>query len=152
MEEAKSILTLILDTNVLFSSLVRSEGITRVSLTILFHDENCEVLAPADMVEELRIHAHEICDKAAITRPLLEDTLDRLLENVELAPLSAYRNVLREAMQYVRDESDAPFAALALVRSPSKIITYNKRHFNSTGLMRRQVQVLTPVAALRELH
>lgn len=134
--------------------MVKSEGITRVSLSILLHDENCEVLAPADIVEELRTHAYEICDKAGITRPLLEDTLDRLLENVDLVPLSSYRNVLREAMQYVRDESDAPFAALALalVRSPSKIITYNKKHFNSTGLMRRQVRLLAPVAALRELH
>ena len=40
VEEAKAIRTLILDTNVLISSWVRSEGITRVSLTILLHDEN----------------------------------------------------------------------------------------------------------------
>ncbi len=76
MEEAKVIRTLILDTNVLISSLVRSEGITRVSLTILLHDENCEVLAPADVAEELRVHAQEICHKAGITLPLLEETMD----------------------------------------------------------------------------
>lgn len=152
MEEAKPILTLILDTNVLISSLVRSEGITRASLTILLHDKNCEVLAPADVVEELRAHTQEICHKARITRPLLEETLDRLLENIELAPLSSYQSELHEALQFVRDESDAPFAALALARLPSTIITYNKRHFNSRGLVQRQVQVLTPIAALRELH
>lgn len=152
MEEAKAIRTLILDTNVLISSLVRSEGITRVSLTILLHDETCKVLAPADVIEELRVHAKEISHKAGITRPLLEETLERLLENVQLAPLSSYQNELHEALQFVRDENDAPFAALALVRSPSTIITYNKRHFNSRRLVRRQVQVLTPVQALRELH
>lgn len=152
MEEAKLIRTLVLDTNVLISSLIRSEGITRVSLTILLHDENCEVLSPADIVEELRAHALEICHKASITRPLLEETLDRLLQNVQLAPLSSYQNKLHEAMQFVRDETDTPFAALALVRSPSTIITYNKRHFNSRGLTRRHVQVLIPVEALRELR
>ena len=152
MEEAKPIHTSILDTNVLISSLVRSEGITRVSLTILLHDENCEILAPADVVQELRAHTQEICHKAGITRPLLEATLDRLLENVKLTPLSSYQKELHQALQFVRDESDAPFAALALVRSPSTIITYNKRHFNSRGLVRGQVQVLTPVEALRELR
>lgn len=152
MEEAKAIRTLILDTNVLISSLVRSEGITRVSLTILLHDENCEVLAPADLVEELRTHAQEVCHKASITRSLLEETLDRLLENVELALLSSYRRKLQEALQFVRDESDAPFAALALMRSPSTIITYNKKHFNSRRLLRQQVQVLTPVEALSKLR
>jgi predicted nucleic acid-binding protein len=152
VEEAKAIRTLILDTNVLISSLVRLEGITRVSLTILLHDENCKVLAPADVIEQLRAHAQEISHKASITRSLLEETLERLLENVQLAPVSSYRNELQEASQLVRDESDAPFAALALVTSPSIIVTYNKRHFNSRGLMRRQVRVLTPVEVLRQLR
>jgi predicted nucleic acid-binding protein len=152
MEEAKAILTLILDTIVLISSLVRSEGITRVSLTILLHDENCKVSAPADVIEELRAHAQEISHKGSIIRSLLEETLERLLENVQLAPVSSYRNELQEASQLVRDESDAPFAALALVTSPSIIVTYNKRHFNSRGLMRRQVRVLTPVEVLRKLR
>ena len=73
MEEAKSIHTLILDTNVLISSFVRSEGITRASLTILLHDERYEIIAPADVVEELRAHAQEICRKAGITQRLLEE-------------------------------------------------------------------------------
>ncbi len=72
--------------------------------------------------------------------------------NVELASLSSYQNELHEALQFVRDESDAQFAALALLRSPSTIVTYNKRHFNCRRLVRRHVQVLTPVDALRELR
>ncbi len=152
MEEAKTIHTLVLDTNVLISSLVRSEGITRAALTILLHDESYQVIAPADVVEELRVHAEEICRKAGITQELLEGALDRLLESVKLAPLLSYQSELYKALQFVRDESDAPFAALALARSPSTIITYNKKHFNSRGLLRRGVQVLTPVAVLRGLR
>jgi len=150
MEEAKAIRTLVLDTNVLIFSLVRSEGITRVSLAILLHDDNCEVTAPASVVEELIAHSQEICDKAAITRPLLEETLNRLLVDITLAPLSSYQRKLHEALQFVR--ADAPFAALALVRLPSMIITYNKRHFNSRRLRHRRVQALTPAEALRELR
>ncbi len=152
MEEAKAIRTLILDTNVLISSLVRSEGITRVSLTILLHDENCQLIAPAEVVEEISTHAQDVCDKAGITRPLLDDTLNRLLENIDLAPSSSYQDKLREALQFVRDESDAPFAALALERSPSTIVTYNKRHFIARLLARRQIKVQTPTACVRELH
>jgi predicted nucleic acid-binding protein len=114
VEEAKAIRTLILDTNVLISSLVRSEGTTRVSLTILLHDQNCQLIAPAEVVEEISTHAQDVCDKAGIARPLLDDTLNRLMENIDLAPSSSYQDKLREALQFVRDESDAPFAALAL--------------------------------------
>lgn len=152
MEEAKAIRTLILDTNVLISSLVRSEGVTRIGLTILLHHWNYEVLAPAAVVEEVRAHAQEICHKANITQPLLDEALNRVLENVNLVPVSSYRDEFHEALQLIRDESDAPFAALALARSPSTIITYNRRHFNSRGLLRRGVRVLTPAEALRELR
>ena len=151
MEEAKPIRTLILDTNVLVSSLIREEGITRASLAILLHDENCRISAPADVVEELRKHAQEICNKAGITRSLFEDSLNRLLENVDLAPASAFENQLHAALRFVRDDSDAPFAALALVKSPSIIMTYNKRHFNSRRLSRRRILVRTPAEAIREL-
>jgi predicted nucleic acid-binding protein len=121
MEEAKAIRTLVLDTNVLISSLVRKEGITRATLSILLHDENCDIMAPAEVVKELRAHAEEICRKAGITQQLLEGALDRLLENVQLAPLLSYQNELEEALQCVRGESDAPFAALALAKPPSTI-------------------------------
>lgn len=151
VEEAKVIRSLILDTNVLIASLVRSEGITRASLTILIHHENCRVLAQADLVEELKKHSQEICNKAGLTRPLLEDMLAQLLENIDLAPVSLYENKLREALQFVRDDSDAPFAALALRRTPSTIITYNKRRFMLRRLLRGQVQVRTPVEVVREL-
>jgi len=151
VEEAKAIRTLILDTNVLISSLIRSEGITRTSLTILLHDENCQILAPADVVRELRTHTAEICNKAGIPQPLLQDALDRLLENIELTPASSYENALRKALQFVNDDSDAPFAALALMRTPSTIITYNKKHFKSRKLSRRRVQVRTPIQAVREV-
>jgi len=151
VEEAKTIRTLVLDANVLISSLVRSEGITRTSLTILLHNDDCTVTAPVDVVEELKEHVEEICDKSGIARPLLEDALDRLLENIDLAPASLYEQELHEALQFVRDESGAPFAALALTRSPSTIITYNKKHFNSKKLLQRQIRVRTPVEAVREV-
>ena len=151
MEEAKTIRTLILDTNVLISSLVRSEGVTRTSLTILLHDENCNVSAPADVVEELKKHIEEICDKSGIARPLLDTALDHLLAHVDLVPASLYENELREGLEFVRDETDAPFAALALMKSPSVIVTYNKKHFNSRRLMQRHVDVRNPVEVVREL-
>jgi predicted nucleic acid-binding protein len=103
------------------------------------------------VVEELRRHTQEICNKAGIARPLLEDTLNRLLENIDLAPVSLYENELPEALRFVRDDSDAPFAALALIRSPSTIVTYNKKHFNSRQLLRRGVHIRTPVETVREL-
>ena len=95
MEEAKAIHTLILDTNVLISSLIREEGITRTCLTILLHDENCHILTPADVVSELRTRTSEICNKAGIPQPLLQDTLDGLLERIELTPASSYENESR---------------------------------------------------------
>jgi predicted nucleic acid-binding protein len=133
----------------LISSLVRSEGITRVNITILLHDATQKVVAPAELIQELRAHTNEFCRKSSITLQHLERALNQLLENVELVQLSAYRSKLHEAVQFVRDESDAPFAALALARSSSIIITYDKRHFNSKRLLRRGVRVLTPVDVVK---
>ena len=104
------------------------------------------------MVEELKDHSEEICSKAGIAQQLLDEALDRTFETIELASLPSYQNELPEALLFVRDESDAPFAALALARSPSTIVTYNKKHFNFARLSRRHVQVLTPVEALRKLR
>ena len=151
MEEAKTIRTLVLDTNVLISSLVKSEGITRHSHTILLPDQNCKVQAPAEVIQELRKYADEICDKASITKSLFEETLDRLLENIHLVPAPLYEYKLHRALRLVRDEDDAPFAALALTEAPSTIITYNKRHFKSKPLFRQRMQVRTPVETVRQL-
>lgn len=103
------------------------------------------------MVEEVRAHSKEISKRAGVATPLLEETLDQLLQNIDLAPLSSYESKLDEALKYVRDESDAPFTALALVRSPSTIVTYNKR-LSIPDDLRGKVQVQTPIEALRELH
>jgi predicted nucleic acid-binding protein len=106
----------------LISSLVSTEGITRTSLAILLHTDNCEVIAPAELSEELRAHSTEISGKAGLTQQQLEEALDRLLENVELVPLSGYTSELKRALKLVRDETDAPFAALALARAPSTLL------------------------------
>jgi predicted nucleic acid-binding protein len=103
------------------------------------------VVAPAEVIQELKDHTKDICSKAGLTKEHLEKALDQLLEKVELVPFSTYSFELHEALLSVRDQSDAPFAALALARSPSIIVTYNKRHFNSSRLARRGVRVLTPV-------
>jgi len=136
----------------LISSLVSTEGITRTSFAILLHTDNCEVTAPAELSEELRAHSTEISGKAGLTQQQLEEALDRLLENVELVPLSGYTSELKRALKLVRDETDAPFAALALARAPSTIITYNKKHFKCRELLRRGIQVLTPAVAVSQLR
>jgi len=131
---------------------VSTEGITRTSLAILLHTDNCEVIAPAELSEELRAHSTEISRKAGLTQQQFEEALDRLLENVELVPLSGYISDLKRALKLVRDETDAPFAALALAKSPSTIITYNKKHFKSRELLRVGVQVLRPAVAVSRLR
>ncbi|MGA2973205.1 MAG: hypothetical protein ABSE39_11390 [Candidatus Bathyarchaeia archaeon] len=70
------------------------------------------------------------------------------MENVELVPLSGHTSELKRALKLVRDETDAPFAALALARAPSTIITYNKKHFKSRALSSPGIQVLTPAVAV----
>ncbi len=109
-------------------------------------------MAPAEVIQELKDHTQDICSKVAVTKSHLEKALDDLLENVELVSLPAYSGKLHEALRSVRDESDAPFAALALARSPSIILTYNRRHFNSRRLNRRGVRVLTPVETVHALY
>jgi predicted nucleic acid-binding protein len=79
LEEAKRIQALIIDMNVLISPLVRSEGITRVSVTIPLHDDNHKAMAPAEVIQELKEHLPHICSKTGIAKPHLEKALDQLL-------------------------------------------------------------------------
>lgn len=108
-------------------------------------------MVPAEVVQELKAHARTISSKAGISDRLVETAIEQLLSRVVPISASTYRNRLPEASQYVRDESDAPFVALALTKSPSIILTYNKKHFVSRRLSRRGVRVLTPVEALQLL-
>jgi predicted nucleic acid-binding protein len=93
----------------------------------------------------------DIANKTNVRRKHVEAAIEQLLAQVNSVPAAEYMGYLSESLEYVRDEGDAPFVALALAKSPSIIVTYNKKHFKFKPLARRGITVLTPVEAVR-LH
>jgi len=55
---------------------------------------------------------------------------------------------LKNRINYVADESDAPFVAAALRHSPAYILTYNKKDYKIRKLKKLNIFVVTPKEAL----
>jgi predicted nucleic acid-binding protein len=57
---------IILNSNVLFSSLIKEEGFTRAVLLLLMRSEEFKFVIPKTVVNEFKLHAGEIARKARL--------------------------------------------------------------------------------------
>ena len=67
MEEDKvEVRNLVIDTNVIFSSLVKSEGITRIALVLLLNNKRTISFIPDTVIKEINRNIHLIARKARL--------------------------------------------------------------------------------------
>ena len=141
VEKAQSI---IIDTNVIFSSLVKREGYTQAVLSILLSQKDIKILVPSTIKTEILTHIHEISKKSGLPEPLLRNFLTVILRDMKVVDEALYREDIIRAFDFVKDKKDSPFCGLAIRNSPSIILTYNKRHFDADKLKMIGVEVLEP--------
>lgn len=145
MEEAvKKPESIIIDTNVLISSIVKQDGYTQALLSILFVQKHMKLAVPESIKREIEAHKNEISRKSGLPLNIIREILGTVFECVDTAEERAFLPEIREALELVLHEEDAPFAGLALQLRPSIILTYNKRHFKKDELKIRDVIVLEP--------
>jgi len=135
---------IIIDTNVLFSSLVKQDGYTQALLSILLVQKDIVLAVPKSIRTEINAHIHEISRKSGLPVKVLKDVMDMTLGRIKVFGDDEFALEIKEAAGLVHHGHDAPFAGLALKLRPSVILTYNKRHFNSYDLEKRGVKVLEP--------
>jgi predicted nucleic acid-binding protein len=116
---------LIVDTNILISSLIK-DSITREILLLPFMD----FYLPEFALEEVEAHKTKISKLSGLSRDEIDFFLDLLLENISIVPARTIRPYLKEAEKIIGDidPGDIPFIALALAVDNDGIWS-NDKHF-----------------------
>lgn len=116
---------LIVDTNILISSLIK-DSITREILLLPFMD----FYLPEFALEEVEVHKTKIGKLSGLSPDEIDFFLGLLLENISIIPVQAIRPYLKEAERIIGDidPGDIPFIALALAVDNDGIWS-NDKHF-----------------------
>ena len=138
----------VINSNILFSSLIKEEGFTRAVLLFLKDNKKLKFLVPQIVINEFKLHAGEIARKSKLSMKDVITSFEKLLENVEKINELELAEEIKEGMNYVKDENDTPFVAIALKYKPSYIMTYNKKDYKSEKLKKLDILVVTPKEAL----
>ena len=149
MEESqKRAKAVVINSNILFSSLIKEEGFTRAVLLFLKDATGLKFLVPKTVIKELRLNIGEIAEKSKLETNDILAGFGRLLEGMQQIDELELKEEIMEGMKYVNNESDTPFVAVALKHRPAYILTYNKRDYNVGELRKMDVLVVSPGEAL----
>jgi predicted nucleic acid-binding protein len=123
---------LIIDTNVLISSLLK-DSTTRELLL----NESFEFYLPEIVMSEVKKYFTYIIQKSGKSEEEIKKLLNILLENLNLVPIDEYEDQLDEALKIMSkiDEKDTQFIALALSIKNDGIWS-NDKHFDKQEKIR----------------
>ena len=145
MEETKDKVRIVIDTNVIISSLVSSEGITQAILSFLIGNRKVELLIPKNVYHEVKRYIGLISRKAKMEYRAVKALIDTLFRNMKTIDEEKYSEKdVKFYKSLVKDESDIPLVIVAYTFRPSIILTYNKRDFHVTKLKELKIEVVEP--------
>jgi len=147
-EDQEKSQNVVINSNILFSSLIKEEGFTRAVLLFLKDNKKLRFLVPQTVVNEFKFHVGEISRKSKLSMKDVITSFEKLLENVDKINEFELTEEIKEGMKYVKDENDTPFVALALKYKPSYIMTYNKKDYKTEKLKKLDILVVNPKKAL----
>ncbi len=102
---------LVVDTNVIFSAIVRN-SVTR----ILLLNPNLILYSPEGLISELDEHKKEIRAKSKLNEKRYDELMAVLLSKIKLEPKETIAPFLKEALEFSPDKDDSPFLALCLAK------------------------------------
>lgn len=141
---------IVVDTNVVFSSLLNPNGI--LSEILLNSSEIFEFCAPKFLLDELEKHRHKLLDISGISEKDLDFLQISLYKKIEFIDLEFIQNLTWErALELTKnvDEFDAPFVALAL-ELDSNLWTSDKKLIN--GLTKKGVDWIFTTDKIKEVR
>ncbi len=117
---------LIIDTNVLISSLLK-DSTTRELLL----NESFEFYLPEIVLREVNKYLPYIIQKSKLSEEGIKNLLNIILENLHLVPIDEYEGKMDEGMEIIGkiDEKDTQFIGLALAIKNDGIWS-NDKHFD----------------------
>ena len=116
---------LIIDTNILISSLLKDSRIRKILL-----NESLSFYLPEIVLSEVNKYLPYIIQKSELSEEKIKKLLNTLLENLILVPIDEYEKNMDEGMKIIGsiDEKDTQFIALALSIENNGIWS-NDKHF-----------------------
>jgi predicted nucleic acid-binding protein len=116
---------LIIDTNILISSLLKDSTVREILL-----NESLNFYLPEIVLSEVNKYLPYIIQKSKLSEEEIKKLLNTLLENLILVPIDEYENKMDEGMKIIGniDEKDTQFIALALSIENDGIWS-NDKHF-----------------------
>jgi len=143
---------IVLDTNIIISSLIKPGGLTR--RVILFLEDQADFYAPKVLLEELAEKTEYLARRKGISPTEQRRLLILLLSGVRTIESNVIKPFVRMALKYVRDPDDAAFVALALYLQRTYkdvvILTWNISDYIKDDLEGMKIKVLTPRDALTQ--
>lgn len=151
-ENSKKIEYIVIDANIVLSSLLRHEGYTQAVLSILLCSRDLKVVAPSEIIKEIEKHLYEISRRSKLPFGVVRNSLKLILKCIKSVREDEFRDEILKSLSFVKHKEDAPLAGLALKYPPSLILTYNKKHFDSEKLEKEGVKVFTPKELIEYLN
>ncbi len=128
--------------NVLISALINPKGLNALVVFNLLRSHS--LYAPKVLIEEVRRYLSLIAKKRGASTDVVELLFKELTSKIILMDPPA--NLLRKALLYVNDETDAPYVATAILAGQSTyILTWNTKDYKTEALRSREgIIVVTP--------
>jgi len=147
MEEAKK--RIVVDTNIIFSSLIKEKGFTRGILVILKNQPDVELFAPKQLIDEVNKHKYEISRRVKLPVNIFDQFLQKTLSGINFVDIDV--PLLKEAENYVNQEEDAPFVAACFRTGSNILLTYNIKDYKKEELAKKNIEVLKPGELLEKV-
>ncbi len=137
---------LIIDTNVLISSLLKDSSTREILL-----NESIDFYVPEIILSEINRYIPYIVQKSELSEEDVKKLLNTHMENLHLVPIDEYEGKLDEGMNIIGeiDEKDTQFIALALSIKNDGIWS-NDKHFDKQTKI--QVYKTSHIVNLLEKH
>ncbi len=152
-KEKSSGKAIVIDTNILISSMLKESGYTRRILLLLV--EFYPVYTPSYALEEIKRHLHRLAERKGIPPERLRALITLLTEDLRVVDEREYAPYLSEAKALVHDPGDTDFVATSLMLRQKYaeviLLTWNTRDYDRRNLKKKGITVLTPREAAREL-
>jgi predicted nucleic acid-binding protein len=115
----------IIDTNIVFSGLLRKGATREILITAPF-----TFIAPENMIGEIRKYENQILKRTGFSKEDFEILFSLLTENITIVNKGKYETYLKEAEDLLGEDilGDIPFLALAL-STPNNGIWTDDKHF-----------------------
>ena len=115
----------VLDANILFRTLISAGEIVDI-----FFDTRLEIIAPQNLLEEIKNNEKEILEKSKLFESEFKELFEAIKKLVLFIPKEEYDEKIQEARKILKiNNKDEDFVALAIKRG-IKIWTYEKRLFD----------------------